>query len=261
MNKFTVPAISCVLALALAGCSATKPSEDDTETINPKYEFSVEQVEDTTPISAEIDEPPEDEQPEEVTAPSKEEVYAAREEALSGMSTEQIERLKQVIKSANMWWEYGYLYDNIFKELEDPNSLTWNYFEQTGEIQIGWAYSGDLDKDSICTQEGISEDEFYEKYGTGVVTNNKYDAESFISLIDELKSTVESEKLIGDLQRIIDEVSAAKDNHDVENANNLYKILHDLDYFLLRYGLEDVGPYVRDISTISKYYGTLSFYD
>ena len=31
-----------------------------------------------------------------------------------------------------------------------------------------------------------------------------------------------------------------------------------VDYFLLRYGPEDIGKYVRDRSTAEKYYGTLS---
>ena len=46
----------------------------------------------------------------------------------------------------------------------------------------------------------------------------------------------------------------------MEHANNAYKALHDLDYFLLRYGPADVGPYVTDDSTVSTYYGTLSVY-
>lgn len=36
--------------------------------------------------------------------------------------------------------------------------------------------------------------------------------------------------------------------------------IHDLDYFLLRYGPKDVAKYVEDDSTVSKYYGTLPFY-
>lgn len=39
-----------------------------------------------------------------------------------------------------------------------------------------------------------------------------------------------------------------------------FLMLHDLDYFLLRYGPIDVAKYVKDDSTVSKYYGTLSFY-
>lgn len=46
----------------------------------------------------------------------------------------------------------------------------------------------------------------------------------------------------------------------MEYANSLYQKIHDPDYFLLRYGPADVGPYVEDDSTITKYYGTLSVY-
>ena len=47
---------------------------------------------------------------------------------------------------------------------------------------------------------------------------------------------------------------------DPEVVNDIYKKLHDLDYFLLRYGPKDVAKYVEDDSTVSKYYGTLPFY-
>ena len=52
----------------------------------------------------------------------------------------------------------------------------------------------------------------------------------------------------------------AKETHRMEIVNDIYKKLHDLDYFLLRYGPIDVAKYVKDDSTVSKYYGTLSFY-
>ena len=39
------------------------------------------------------------------------------------------------------------------------------------------------------------------------------------------------------------------------------KILHDLDYFLLRYGIEDVGKYTKDGSVVAKYYGVLMVYE
>ena len=43
--------------------------------------------------------------------------------------------------------------------------------------------------------------------------------------------------------------------------NEIYKILHDLDYFLLRYGIEDVGKYTKDGSVVAKYYGVLMVYE
>ena len=58
----------------------------------------------------------------------------------------------------------------------------------------------------------------------------------------------------------MDQTEQAKETHRMEIVNNIYKKLHDLDYFLLRYGPKDVAKYVEDDSTVSKYYGTLPFY-
>lgn len=76
-------------------------------------------------------------------------MLAARELALEGMSEEEAERLTENIKTANLVLEQAYMYDNIFGKLEDKDSLYWNYFDQTGEIQIGWAYEGDIDKKEV----------------------------------------------------------------------------------------------------------------
>ena len=88
----------------------------------------------------------EDSEPE---PPKREEVLAARELALEDMSEEEAERLTENIKTTNLVLEQAYMYDNIFGKLEDKDSLYWNYFDQTGEIQIGWAYEGDIDKKEV----------------------------------------------------------------------------------------------------------------
>lgn len=192
--------------------------------------------------------------------PSEEQVLAARRQALAGMTQSQVQRLNTVIRQANLWWEHKYLYDNIFQELENPESLYWNYFDRTGEIQTGWAYDGELDIETVCRREHLTEDQFYAKYGTPVVTENAYDADNFIALLDELTASVRSQSLRSALEYIREEVRLAAEQHSMEHANNEYRALHDLDYFLLRYGPADVGPYVTDGSTICKYYGTLSVY-
>ena len=74
----------------------------------------------------------------------------------------------------------------FFEQLSDPNNLYWNYFHQTGEIQIGWAVDGGLDMDAVCEREKLSIEEFYAKYGTPVVTTNLYDADGFIGLLSEI---------------------------------------------------------------------------
>jgi len=58
----------------------------------------------------------------------------------------------------------------------------------------------------------------------------------------------------------IEETKLAMETHEMEHANNIYKVLHDMDYFLLRYGIEDVGVYTLDDSIVSKYYGVLNVY-
>ena len=169
----------------------------------------------------------------EPVAPTKEEVLSMRELVLEGMSEEEISRLTENIKIANLRMERAYLYENIFAELEDPESLYWNYFDYKGEIQISETKT----------------------------VNNRFHAENFINLLEEMKATVQNEALRNDLQQIIDQTALAAETHKMEYANNIYRLLHDMDYFLLRYGPEDVGKYTKDKSIVSKYCGVLSVYD
>jgi hypothetical protein len=197
----------------------------------------------------------------EIVVPSKEEVLAMRELVLEGMSEEDIERLTENIKVANLTLESAYMYDNLFEKLSDKDSLYWNYFEQKGDIQIGWSYDGSYsDMKTIMENEGISQNEFYEKYGEPITEYNRFDAVNFINLIQDMQKTVHNEMLIADLQQLIDLTSLAKETHEMEYANEIYKILHDLDYFLLRYGIDDVGAFTNDKSVVSKYYGVLTVY-
>lgn len=194
-------------------------------------------------------------------APSKEEVFAMRELVLEGMSDEEIERLTENIKVANLRLEAAYLNDNIFDKLSDKDSLYWNYFDQKGDIQIGWAYDGSYsDMKAIMEKENISQNEFYERYGEPVVEYNRFDANNFINLIKDMQKSVHNEMLVADLQQLIDLTVLARETHEMEYANSIYKILHDLDYFLLRYGMEDVGKYTKDGSIVAKYYGVLAVY-
>ena len=122
--------------------------------------------------------------------PTEEDVLAARQQATEGMSQQQIENLTEVVKTANLWLEHKYMNGDLFEQLSDPNNLYWNYFHQTGEIQIGWAVDGGLDMDAVCEREKLSIEEFYAKYGTPVVTTNLYDADGFIGLLSEINSFI-----------------------------------------------------------------------
>lgn len=252
MKKISIAFYFSVLGVCL-GLSACGTKEQPAETQQSAIQETVSETvtEDNT----------EKEDTTEVHVPSKEEVFAMRETVLEGMSDEEIERLTENIKVANLRLESAYLYDNIFDKLSDKDSLYWNYFDQKGDIQIGWTYDGSYSEmKAIMEDEGISQSKFYEKYGTPIMQYNRFDATNFINLIQDMQKSVHNEMLIADLQQLIDLTGLAAETHEMEYANEIYKILHDLDYFLLRYGIEDVGKYMQDGSVVSKYYGVLNAY-
>ncbi len=194
-------------------------------------------------------------------APSKQEVLAMRKTALKGMSEEEIARLTENIKTANLQMESAYLNDRLFDRLSDPDSLYWQYFDQKGDIQTGWLYNGNIcDKNVIMRHEGLTEEEFYEaQYEPGIVYN-RFDAANFTALIADMQKSVQDGPLSNDLQQLIDLTNRAAQTHEMEYASDIYKVLHDMDYFLLRYGIEDVGKYTKDPSVTADYYGVLCVY-
>lgn len=193
---------------------------------------------------------------EEKERPSKEMVLSMRSIVTQGMSEEEIARITENIKVANHVMEEGYLYERLFERLEDPENLYWNYVDYKGEIQIGWTLT-DVHYDR---SSGLTYKEFEEKYGTPIMTYNRFDANNFIELMMEMRDSLKSELLKSDFDNLISYMQLAKDTHDVNYMIEIYRILHDMDYFLFRYGIEDVGRYVDDVSTISKYYGVLDVY-
>lgn len=203
---------------------------------NPKAEMYSVQEEAEEAMAEEMPEAVEDMKR---VIPSAEAVEKARELALEGMTEEEIKRLKENIKVANQAMERAYLNDNIFEQLSDKDSLYWNYFDQKGEIQIGW------------TNKGTA----------ALITYNRFDADNFMALMEDMKSSMQNDELKACMDQLIQYTEEAKNTHEVEPARNIYKLLHDMDYYLLRYGPDDVAKYVKDASLIYTYYGTLPFYD
>lgn len=201
-------------------------------------------------------------EPGEKAIPSQKKVLETREQVLKGMSEEEINRLKENIKIANLQMEQGYLNEDLFGKLKDKNNLCWNYFDKKGDIQIGWEIDEELSKQKkeLCKKENLTEEAFYQKYGTPVMTYNRFDGKNFIALLEDMKTSIQNKKLRQDIQYLIDETNLAIETHEMEHANNIYKVLHDMDYFLLRYGIKDVGVYIQDDSIVSKYYGVLNVY-
>lgn len=188
--------------------------------------------------------------------PLEEEVYAMCEKVLEGMSEEEISRLKENIRIANLQLEYAYFNENIFEELSDPESLYWNYFDEKGSIQLGW-YLKDAPEYDVSL--GMSYSEYMEKYGEPSMVYNRFDAVNFIELIEEMKDSLKNDWLKPDFEQLIEYTRLAKETHDVTYAKNIYYILHDMDYFLLRYGLSEIKG-VSDSGTLQKYYHILEVY-
>lgn len=195
---------------------------------------------------------------EETSRPSKEEVLSKRAQVLDGMSEEEVNRMNQVIKDINVKMEQEIIWGNRLASLSDPQDLYWNLLSNTGEVQVGWAYEQDALDLKKSTE--LSEDDFNEQYGIAVMEYNEYTSEDFISCMQELRDSTNYEDFKKDFNQLIDNMEKAEETHNVGYIENIYKIIHDMDYFLLRYGPEDVGKYTEDSSTVAKYYGVLNVY-
>ena len=195
----------------------------------------------------------------EIYIPTKSEVESHRASALEGMSEDEIDNLKSKISEMNTYWEAKVLWDNIFERMQDSNDLSWNYIEQTGEIQTGWAFDGDIEP--YDEESGMTYEEFADQYGAQVMDTNEMDADDYIEVLEELKVTLKSDALKADFDNLIENMQLAKETHDVTYMEDFYHILHDMDYYLLRYSPEDVAPAMSsDVSTVTKYYGALAIY-
>lgn len=190
---------------------------------------------------------------EEKKVPTKEEVLELRNLVTKGMTEEEISRLSENIKVANLTMEKAYLYDSLFERLEDPEDLYWNYVDYKGDIQIGW----DLSEKHYVAASGLTRNEWGEKYGKPIMVYNRFHADNFIKLIEEMRDSIQHELWREDFNILIEKMQMAKETHDVNYMIELYRILHDMDYFLLRYGPEDVGKYTKGDGIVNRFYGVL----
>ena len=193
-----------------------------------------------------------------IHVPTQAEVEKKRDEVLAGMEEEDIDRLKEAIKVENLALEHSFLWNNLEEKLSDPESLMWNLIDTTGYIQIGWGYDPEVYVEKKTDE--MTMDEFLEKYGEPVMTDNDKDADAFCRQMEELKSTITNEALRKDFDHLNSNMRLARETHDVTYIRNVHEILHDMDYYLLRYGPTEMGSYVFDLSLVSTYYGVLEVY-
>lgn len=187
------------------------------------------------------------------TPPNKSEVLSQRAIALDGMSEDDIETLTSTVSKLNLRLESEFMFNNLEKNLSDPDSYSWNFLDQTGEIVIG--YSFDEEVMNKKKELNLTEEEFEKQYGEEVIYNNEYDAYRICEILNALKSTVQDENLIQDFDNGIEYLQKAKRTHDVQYFLDFYRLFHDMDYYLLRYGHEEFGMQVRDTSTVDLFYG------
>lgn len=245
----------CLVCLAI--CLMTACGKMPEELPGIETEHTVIMPEELPDIEAgNVEAVPEGEK-ENIKAPSKELVFEKREACLAGMSGDDVKRLNENIKTANLTLENGYLNDRLFERLSDPEDLYWNYFDEKGDILIGYALDGE---DKSYRDSGMTYEEYAKQYGEPVIAYNRFDADNFIVLMEEMKGLLPNELLAKDFERLITLTGQAKETHDVTYVREIYHIVHDMDYFLLRYAPEDVAPYVKDYGTIATYYGALEVY-
>lgn len=209
-------------------------------------------ISDATSVSKEI--------PEKNLAPTKEQVLAMREMVLEGMTQKEKSSLTELIKAENLQKEYRYLKDNQFWNLKKSDSPYWRIFSESGTIILYYAF--DANTPVYTPDSGMTEEEYNITYGTPVVYELDTPlSEEFCLFLEEVEQLLASDILDGDLEQMREYMRLATETHDVEYLYQIFYKLHDLDYFLFRYGPEDVGEYVWDDSFVTLFYDSLLVYE
>ena len=97
-------------------------------------------------------------------------------------------------------------------------------------------------------------------YDNGFEMWTEKETTRFIQLMSELKDSMKTDLLDADFNNLVNNMVQARETGDVKYLEEIYHILHDMDYYLLRYGPEDVAAYMEDDSTVRIYYGVLEVY-
>lgn len=82
-----------------------------------------------------------------------------------------------------------------------------------------------------------------------------------IASIEKINRSVQNQAFKNDLTRLAELIRQAEETHDVNYVVEMYHMLHDMDYYLFRYGPRAYGDEVRDRSMLETYYGVLEVYE
>ncbi len=186
------------------------------------------------------------------------------------MSEEEIDALTVYVKDYHNWLEYKLLYENWESRLLDKENAAWHFIDESGTVLAGWRLEDDPADYLELGEEGreelmrkypefgqISLEELREKYGEPYYEENRYGAEMVTERIRELTASAENEVFRTDVEELCSALQQAKDTHKAVYVTQAHEILHDMEYFLLRYSPQDVSPYTTDKTLSGRYYGAL----
>ena len=100
-------------------------------------------------------------------------------------------------------------------------------------------------------------EELERKYGEPYYEESYYGAETVIQRMRELTARAENKAFQADVENLCNALQQAKDTHEANYVMQAHEILHDMEYFLLRYSPKDVMPYTQDKSLSGRYYDVL----
>jgi hypothetical protein len=103
--------------------------------------------------------------------------------------------------------ESEFIQNRIRTKLKSPSSPYWEFWDHTGTVAIA---------------------------GEGKV-DNSIDGAVWIRDLQKIYNTVQDTDLKADIQKMQDCVRSAVKNHDVDKLNELHKMLHDCDYWVVNY--------------------------
>lgn len=202
--------------------------------------------------------------------PTEEETEEVREVALRGMSGEETEAFTDYLKMYHNWLEAKLLYDDWETRLYDKESAAWNFIDQSGTVEAGWTLEWDPESHLKTAEEQraymkekypeygeISLEALSRKYGEPYYQENHYGADTVIQRVNELTVSAENEAFRRDVESLCTALQQAKDTHEADCVMQAHEIVHDMEYFLLRYSPRDVAPYTQDKSLSGRYYGAL----
>jgi len=161
--------------------------------------------------------------------PSEEQCKAAQKRSLSGLSTKERQTVQDDIRGMHMNMESEFIEKDIRTILKSPSNPNWEFWEHTGTVSIA---------------------------GEATV-DNPVDGEVWIQALQKIYDIVKDTDLKADIQKMQDCVRSAVKNHDVNKLDELHKMLHDCDYWVVNYPVHFEKYAPVDWGGIDVYFNSL----